>query len=43
MALCLFIAGSVYYAGKLIRLIKNHRKILKLLQCEEFKLTNPDF
>jgi len=26
MALCLFIVDSVYYANKLIRLIKNHSK-----------------
>jgi len=32
MALCLFIADSVYYAKRLIRLITNHIKMLKLLQ-----------
>ena len=31
-----FIADSVYYADMLIRLIKNHIKILKLLQFEKF-------
>jgi len=36
MALCLFIADNVYYANKSIRLIKNHSKILKLLQFEQF-------
>jgi len=35
MALCLFIADTVHYASKLIRLIKNHSKILKLLQFEK--------
>jgi len=36
MALCIFIADSIYYANKLIKLIKNHIKILKLLQFEKF-------
>jgi len=30
-------------ASLLIRLIKNHSKILKLLQFEKFQLINPDF
>jgi len=30
-------------ASSLIRLFKNHRKILKLLQFEKFQLINPDF
>jgi len=34
MTLCLLIADSVYYAKKLIRLIKNHIKILKLLHLK---------
>jgi len=36
MALCLFIADSVYYANKLITFIKNRIKILKMLQFEKF-------
>jgi len=32
MALCLLIADSAFDANKLIRLITNHIKILKLLQ-----------
>ena len=36
MALCLFIADSVCYANKFIRLIKNHTKVLKSLQFEKF-------
>jgi len=36
LSLCLFIGDSVYYASKLIRLIKNHSKTLKLLQFEKF-------
>jgi len=43
MALCLFIADSARYSNKLIGLIKNYGKILKLLQFEKFSLTNPDF
>jgi len=30
-------------ASSLMRLIKNLRKILKLLQFEKFQLINPDF
>jgi len=36
LTLSLFIADSVYYANKLIRLIKNDIKILKWLQFEKF-------
>jgi len=35
MILCLFIADSIYYANKFMSLIKNHTKILKLLQFEK--------
>jgi len=38
MTLRLFNADSVYYATHLMRLIKNHSKILKLLQFENFSL-----
>jgi len=30
-------------ASSLMRLIKNHSKILKLLQYEKFQLISPDF
>jgi len=43
MALCIFIGDSVYYASKLIRLIKNRIKLLKSLHFENFLLINHDF
>jgi len=36
-------AGAAETKTSLIRLIKNHSKIFKLLQFEKFQLINPDF